>query len=186
MIRLESTGVGPKPVVTQDSTTRQGPLTSAQVLALLDHHGVFDAAYRAASGGVGAHASFDLPVAHRRYDLLTIKFPNANAAQRFGQLLMSLFTTVRHATQVEDHFQPRYLNAIVLVPQSSALGSPLGDTTVADLTYPDGTLLLLKFTTAEHGDAASGLLESLAGRQESEHQLCQRYPKSCGPAPGKG
>jgi hypothetical protein len=193
MMRMEWTGDGPKPVVTQDTRTKQGPLTSAEVLAVLDHGGIYDTALRQTHGGVGAHASFDvvsgvgLPHVipdRSHYDILAIKFPTGVAARRFEHQVYSVMRHVGHAQDVPIHVVPAPATTVLALPPSP-LGYALGTTTVGDLVYPDGTYYLMSIT-AHIGGAPSTVvpvdLESFAGRQESERVFCQQHPKGCGPA----
>jgi len=167
-----------RPTITQDRTTPQGPLTAAKVLAVLDHHGAYESAFRAAAGGPGAHESFDVPSDPRQWDALGIKFSTGAQAQQFAT---SVSAILRHGGGQAMHLEytrDSASRAIYRMPPSSPLGAPGHTAYVTDLVFPDGSYYMLRIVVPA-GNGGNVALDEFAGGVLEQRLHCRDNLTNC-------
>jgi hypothetical protein len=175
--RIEDVGTT-KPTITQDRATPKGPLTAAEVLAVLDHHGAYDSAFHAAGGGTGAHERFDVPSDPRQWDALGIKFGNGAQAQHFANSVSAILQRAGGQAMHLQYTRDSASRAVYKIPASSPLGLPGHETYATDLLFPDGSYYMLTIVVPA-GNGGNVILDEFAGGVLEQRVHCRDSLANC-------
>ena len=172
----------------------QGHLSRQQILEELGHNGAFTSAFEQARGGAGASVAYETLYHHKQntgeYEFVSIKFPSESAGEAFASAYLATMTKVGGAqlwsgdidTNVGHGFGvlPALERRVYYIAPQSALGSPLGTTSIEQILYPNGTYFLL--TAIDFGPyiATADLhIEGFAQTIDVTFKLCTQLPGSC-------
>jgi hypothetical protein len=175
--RIEDVG-STKPTITQDRATPEGPLTAAGVLTVLDHHGAYDSAFRAAGGGAGAHERFDVPSDPRQWDALAVKFSGGEQAQRFANAVSATLQRAGGQPMHLEYTRDAASRAVFKIPSSSPLGVPGHEAYMTDLVYPDGSYYMFTLVVPA-GNGGNVILDEFAGSVIGQRNNCGNNLANC-------